>query len=142
MKSEIEPVKPQARLSFKHKILVIDDEPDVLDLISLKFGEAGYHVLTANSGAEGVEIARFERPDVIILDLMMPEMSGLDVCRALKRNPSTAHIAIIMLTAKKSEIDRVVGLELGADDYVPKPFDLRELKLRVQAALRRRDKTT
>jgi DNA-binding response OmpR family regulator len=119
------------------KILAVDDDPDVLDLISLKLEEAGFIVATATSGTVALEMAKADRPDLVILDLMMPEMSGLDVCRALKKDPHTAHVPIIMLTAKKSEIDRIVGFELGADDYMPKPFDLRELRLRVQAVLRR-----
>ena len=123
-----------------HTILAIDDDSDVLDLITLKLGEAGFRVVTASSGAEGLPMVARELPDLIILDVMMPEMSGFDVCRSLKRNPFSKDIPIILLTAKKSEIDRIVGLELEADDYIPKPFDLRELKLRVEAALRRRRK--
>jgi DNA-binding response OmpR family regulator len=126
--------------SSSHKILAVDDDPDVLDLISLKLGAAGFTVVTSTSGVEALAMVRREMPDLIILDIMMPEVSGLDVCRQLKRNAFTRDIPVIMLTAKKSEIDRIVGLELDADDYIPKPFDLRELKLRVEAALRRRKK--
>lgn len=119
------------------KILIIDDEPDVLDLVALNLKSAGMSVLTASDGASGLSKARTELPALIVLDLMLPEMSGMDVCKALKKENATAGIPILMLTAKSDEVDRIVGLELGADDYVSKPFSPRELVLRVQSILRR-----
>jgi two-component system phosphate regulon response regulator PhoB len=101
----------------------------------LKVG--GFDVLEAQNGAEGLAIAKAELPSVVILDLMMPEMSGMEVCRALRRNPATSRIPILMLTAKSTEGDKVAGLEVGADDYVTKPFSPRELLLRVRAVARR-----
>lgn len=119
------------------KILVIDDEPDVVDIISMNLKSSGFEVLTATSGLQGLQRAKAEMPALIILDLMLPEMSGLEVCKALKKETSTSAIPIIMLTAKSEEVDRIVGLELGADDYVPKPFSPRELMLRVKSVVRR-----
>ncbi|HEY8899935.1 MAG TPA: response regulator transcription factor [Chthoniobacterales bacterium] len=118
-------------------VLIVDDEQDVVDLLRYNLNRAGFSVSIASDGLKGLEKARSERPDIIILDLMMPEMSGEKVCRALKEDASTAGIPIIMLTAKDQPGDRIVGFELGADDYVPKPFSPRELVLRVQALLRR-----
>src|SRR6476469_4021402 len=119
------------------KILIIEDETDVADLLTLNLRKAGYRVSTAADGAAGLQKARDNRPDFIILDLMLPKMSGLEVCRILKGDVATSHIPILMLTAKAEEIDRIVGLEFGADDYVTKPFSPRELVLRVGAILRR-----
>lgn len=119
------------------KILLIDDEPDVLDILAMNLKSAGFSVLTADNGGSGLNKARAEVPALIVLDLMMPQMSGLEVCKALKKDTATAKIPIIMLTAKSDEVDRIVGLELGADDYVPKPFSPRELILRIQSVLRR-----
>jgi DNA-binding response OmpR family regulator len=118
-------------------VLVVEDEQDVVDLLRYNLNRAGFTVLIAGDGVKGLEVARRERPDIIILDLMMPEMSGEKVCKALKNDPETVNIPIIMLTAKGETNDRVAGLELGADDYVTKPFSPRELVLRVQALLRR-----
>ena len=121
------------------KILIIEDEPDVIDLLTLQFKKAGeFSVATATDGASGVRKAREESPALIILDLMLPNMPGLEVCKILKSDPATRDIPIIMLTAKAEEIDRIVGLEFGADDYVTKPFSPREILLRVQAIIRRR----
>jgi CheY-like chemotaxis protein len=106
----------------KAKVLVVDDEPDVLDLVSYNLGQAGFLVETAADGADGLRKARSVSPDLILLDLMLPEMDGLEVCKLLRRDPKTNTIPIIMLTARAGEIDRIVGLELGATDYVPKPF--------------------
>ena len=103
------------------QILVVDDEPDVLDLVSYNLGQAGFAVETAADGAEGLRKARSAAPDLILLDLMLPEMDGLEVCKLLRRDPKTSAIPIIMLTARAGEIDRIIGLELGATDYVPKP---------------------
>src|SRR5437899_11515698 len=122
------------------KILIIEDESDVADLLTLNLRKAGFRVSTAADGASGLQKARDERPDFIVLDLMLPKMSGLEVCRILKGDVATAHIPILMLTAKAEEIDRIVGLEFGADDYVTKPFSPREVMLRIRAILRRGEK--
>src|SRR5256714_10499541 len=119
------------------KILVVEDESDVADLLTLNLRKAGFNVSTAADGASGLQKARGDKPDFIILDLMLPKMPGLEVCRALKSDPATRHIPIMMLTAKAEEIDRIVGLEFGADDYVTKPFSPREVMLRIKAILRR-----
>src|SRR5204862_1286438 len=105
---------------------------------AFKLKEAGYTPLTAPDGLRAVEIVRDERPALVVLDLMMPEMDGLEVCKILRRDPATASIPIIMLTAKAAEMDRIVGLELGADDYLTKPFSPRELILRIKRILQRR----
>ncbi|MHB8522766.1 MAG: response regulator [Limisphaerales bacterium] len=123
---------------MKPKILVIDDEPDAVELIEFNLKAAGYRTASAADGAEALRQARSLLPDLILLDLMLPEIDGLEVCKLLRRDPATAAIPIIMLTAKAAEIDRVLGLELGADDYVTKPFSPRELLLRVKNLLRRR----
>lgn len=119
------------------RILVADDEPDVLNLVTLNLKGAGFTVLQAEDGNEALKQARDALPALIVLDLMLPELSGLEVCKVLKKDPQTAQIPIVMLTAKAEEIDRIVGLELGADDYITKPFSPRELILRVQSVLRR-----
>ena len=119
------------------KVLIVDDEPDALELIDYNLKGAGYHVFTAGNGARAVELAQRHLPDLIILDLMLPEIDGVEVCKILRRNSETQDIPIIMLTAKADEIDRVIGLEVGADDYVTKPFSPRELTLRVKNILRR-----
>jgi two-component system phosphate regulon response regulator PhoB len=119
-------------------ILIIEDEKDVVDLLTLNLRKAGgFIVSTAADGAAGLTKAREENPALIILDLMLPKMSGLEVCKILKTDLATRHIPIMMLTARAEEIDRIVGLELGADDYVVKPFSPREVVLRIQAILRR-----
>ena len=121
-----------------NKILIIEDEPDVVDMLTLALRKAGGFVLTtAADGASGLRRAREELPALIILDLMLPKMPGLEVCKVLKSDPATRHIPIIMLTAKAEEIDRIVGLEVGADDYVTKPFSPREIVLRMKAIMRR-----
>jgi phosphate regulon transcriptional regulator PhoB len=120
------------------KILIVEDEPDVVDLLILQLRKAGgFSIATAHDGAEGLKKARTESPALIVLDLMLPRMSGLEVCRILKADPLTRNIPIIMLTAKAEEIDRIVGLEFSADDYVTKPFSPREMLLRIKAILRR-----
>ncbi len=119
------------------KVLVADDEPDVLTLVCNALKAAGFTPLRAADGAGALELARTELPALIVLDLMLPGMSGLDVCKALKMEPSTKAIPIVMLTAKADEVDRILGFELGADDYITKPFSPRELVLRVQSVLRR-----
>jgi two-component system phosphate regulon response regulator PhoB len=119
------------------RILIIEDEQDVIDLLTLNLRKAGFILSTATDGAAGLRKAREESPVLIILDLMLPKMPGLEICRALKTDIATRQIPVIMLTAKAEEIDRIVGLEFGADDYVTKPFSPRELVLRVNAILRR-----
>ncbi|MEO8440514.1 MAG: response regulator [Spartobacteria bacterium] len=120
------------------KILIVEDEPDVVDLLTMQLRKAGgFFILSAEDGAEGLKKARSESPALIVLDLMLPRMSGLEVCKVLKTDTATRHIPIIMLTAKAEEVDRIVGLEFGADDYVTKPFSPREMILRIQAILRR-----
>ena len=119
------------------KILLIEDEKNISKVVSYNLEREGYQVLTARDGEEGLEKARKEAPDLLLLDLMLPKVDGLEVCRRLKADPKTASLPIIMLTAKTQEADRVVGLEMGADDYVPKPFSPRELIARVKAVLRR-----
>lgn len=118
-------------------ILVIDDEPDVIDMLTLSLSKAGLKVRSATDGVAGLTKARQEQPALIVLDLMMPKMPGIEVCKLLKADPLTRAIPVIMLTAKAEEIDRVLGLEVGADDYVTKPFSPRELSLRITAVLRR-----
>jgi two-component system phosphate regulon response regulator PhoB len=120
-------------------ILVVEDEEDIVDLIEYHLKQFGYSVITALDGPSGLELARKKRPGLVILDLMLPGMDGKDVCRALKSNALTQSIPILMLTAKTEEVDRVIGFELGADDYVTKPFSPRELVLRVKAILRRKE---
>ena len=122
---------------MKSKILVVDDEPDALELIEFNLNAAGFQVLTAADGQEALRKAKSASLDLIVLDLMLPEVDGLEVCKILRRDTTTSAIPIIMLTAKAGEIDRVLGLELGADDYVTKPFSPRELALRVKGLLRR-----
>jgi two-component system alkaline phosphatase synthesis response regulator PhoP len=124
------------------KILVVDDEAVLVETIAYNLEQAGYAVVTAADGASALEAAQREKPDLIILDLMLPEMDGLEVCRQLRRESNTSTTPIMMLTAKGEEIDKVVGLEVGADDYVTKPFGRRELLARVRALLRRTDYAT
>ena len=119
------------------KILIIEDEGDVADLLALNLRNAGYRVSMAVDGATGLQKARDDRPDFIILDLRLPKMSGLEVCKIVKRDTATAQIPILMLTAKAKEIDRITGFEFGADDYVTKPFSPREIVLRIRAIVRR-----
>jgi DNA-binding response OmpR family regulator len=121
------------------KILVVDDEPVLVETMAYNLEQAGYQVTTAADGASALEAARRETPDLVILDIMLPEMDGLEVCRQLRRENNTVTTPIMMLTAKGDEIDKVVGLEVGADDYVTKPFGRRELLARVRALLRRAD---
>ncbi len=118
-------------------ILLVEDERDLLELLKYNFDREGYHVLTAETGEDGLKMVRQQSPDLILLDLMLPSMDGLEVCRSLKGRPETATIPVIMLTAKGEEADVVRGLELGADDYVTKPFSPRILMARIRAVLRR-----
>ena len=122
---------------MKSKILVVDDEPDALEVLGFKLKEAGYAPIFAKDGNRAIALARDERPALIVLDLMMPVVDGLETCKILRRDAATAMIPIIMLTARAAEMDRVLGLELGADDYVTKPFSPRELVLRIKKLLAR-----
>jgi len=121
----------------KPKILVVDDEPEAVELLEFNLKQAGYAVTTAGDGAEALKKARTQSPDLIVLDVMLPEMDGFEICKSLRLDSTTAKIPIIMLTAKAAEIDRVLGLELGADDYLTKPFSPRELLLRIKKILAR-----
>jgi two-component system, OmpR family, phosphate regulon response regulator PhoB len=121
-----------------NRILIVEDEIDLARTLEYSLNKDGYDTICAATGKEALEQARQEPiPDLVLLDLMLPDMSGLEVCRQIRSNPATANVSILILTAKGEEIDRVVGFELGADDYVVKPFSIRELKLRIGAILRR-----
>ncbi len=118
-------------------MLIVEDEPDLVRVLQYNLQNAGFEVRTATRAGEGLRMALAEPPDLVLLDLMLPDGSGTDVCRALKTDPTTKHVPVIIVTARGEEIDRVVGFELGADDYVVKPFSVRELMLRVRAILQR-----
>jgi two-component system, OmpR family, phosphate regulon response regulator PhoB len=119
------------------RILVVEDEQDLQQVLDYNLRQAGHEVTVAKLGNDGLKLAREQRPDLVLLDLMLPDVSGTEVCKQLKEHPATRRTPVIMLTARGEEIDRVVGFELGADDYVVKPFSVRELLLRIQAILRR-----
>jgi len=119
------------------RILVVEDEQDLQQVLEYNLRQAGHEVTVTKLGNDGVRLAREQRPDLVLLDLMLPDVSGTEVCKQLKEHPTTRTTPVIMLTARGEEIDRVVGFELGADDYVVKPFSVRELLLRIQAILRR-----
>lgn len=121
----------------KAKILVVEDETDILELVSYNLEKAGYTVIRSKTGENGIQIARTQLPDLIVLDLMLPGIDGLEVCQKLKSEPSTSSIPILMLTAKNEDNDIVAGLEAGADDYLPKPFSPKILLVRIKALLRR-----
>jgi two-component system, OmpR family, alkaline phosphatase synthesis response regulator PhoP len=121
----------------KGTILVIDDEKDLLELVRYNLEKEQFDAISATDGQTGLDIATRHRPDLIVLDLMMPGMDGLEVCRRLRNEPKTSRIPVIMLTARATEADRIVGLEMGSDDYLTKPFSPRELVARVKAVLRR-----
>jgi two-component system alkaline phosphatase synthesis response regulator PhoP len=122
------------------KILVVDDEPFIVELVKFNLESAGYEVITASDGHEALKLIEKEHPDLIILDIMLPGIDGMEICRALRFKRETRDIPVILLTAKTGEIDKVLGLEMGADDYITKPFSPRELVARVRAVLRRTDK--
>lgn len=124
------------------KVLVVDDEVHIVELIKFNLESNGYEVVTAYDGEEAIEKAEVEKPNLIILDLMLPKLDGIEVCRRLRRNQKTAQISIIMLTAKSDESDKIVGLEIGADDYMTKPFSIKELIARTKAVLRRNSPVT
>jgi two-component system phosphate regulon response regulator PhoB len=119
------------------RILIVEDEPDLQQVLEYNLKQAGHDVMVTKLGREGLRLAKELKPDVVLLDLMLPDIPGTDVCKQLKESPATRGCNVIMLTARGEEIDRVVGFELGADDYVTKPFSVRELLLRIQAILRR-----
>lgn len=119
------------------KILVVDDETNILELIKFNLEKDGHQVITTTSGEEGLRLAKIEQPDLIILDVMLPEPDGLEVCRRLRSDQVTSMVPVLMVSARDDTLDRVMGLEMGADDYIPKPFSPRELSARVKAALRR-----
>src|SRR5438034_1234835 len=120
-------------------ILIVEDDRDGVHLHTFNLRKAGFTISTTTDGAAGLQKARAEKPAFIILDLMLPKMPGLEICKILKSDPATRQIPIMMLTAKAEEIDRIVGLEFGADDYVTKPFSPREVVLRIRAIMRRSD---
>ena len=122
---------------MKEKILIVDDEKDIVKMLDYNLKKEGFRTLSASDGEDALDMAIRERPALIILDLMLPGMDGLEVCKTLRKESKTTHIPIIMLTARTQETDKIVGLELGADDYVTKPFSPRELIARVKAILRR-----
>ena len=123
---------------MRQTILVVDDEPDIVEIIQYNLEKSDFDVIVAADGPAALEKVRDETPDLIVLDLMLPGLEGTDVCRILKQDERTRSIPILMLTAKSEEIDRIIGLELGADDYVVKPFSPREIALRIRNILRRR----
>lgn len=121
----------------KDKVLIIDDEEHIVELIKYNLESNGFDTVEAYNGKDGIRLAKAEKPSLILLDLMLPIMDGLDVCKNLRRDEDTRSIPVIMLTAKSEEIDKILGLELGADDYITKPFSVRELVARIKAVLRR-----
>ncbi|HEX5758472.1 MAG TPA: response regulator [Thermoanaerobaculia bacterium] len=123
---------------LRDRILLIEDEPDIAEVLQYNLEKEGFAVETAGRGEQGLAAIRRDPPDLVLLDLMLPGVDGLEIARALKRDQATARVPIVMLTARGEEVDRIVGLELGADDYIIKPFSPREVVLRVKAVLRRR----
>ena len=124
------------------KILIVEDEANIRQLVRYNLEKEGFQVMEAADGLQGLRTAQKEKPDLVLLDLMLPGMDGLEVCRTLKGTPATSALPIIMLTAKAEEVDKIIGLELGADDYMTKPFSPRELTARIKAVLRRSQKET
>lgn len=122
------------------RILIVEDEPNILELVAYNLEKEGWNVLKATTGDQGWNAIQNDRPDLVLLDLMLPGMDGMEVCRRTRENQATRGIPIIMLTAKSEEVDRVLGLETGADDYVTKPFSPRELVARIRAVLRRAER--
>ncbi|HEY5524869.1 MAG TPA: response regulator transcription factor [Clostridium sp.] len=121
----------------EEKVLIVDDEEHIVELLKFNLANAGYKVITANNGLDALKLTKENNPDLLLLDLMLPGMDGFDVCKEIKRNNESSNTSIIMLTAKGEELDKILGLELGADDYITKPFSIRELLARVKAVLRR-----
>jgi two-component system phosphate regulon response regulator PhoB len=125
------------RFMARERILVIEDEPDIAEVLQYNLEKEGFEVETARRGDTGFDAVRRDSPDLVLLDLLLPGIDGLELTRMLKRDPTTSRLPIVMLTARGEEVDRIVGLELGADDYISKPFSPREVVLRVKAVLRR-----
>ena len=123
------------------KILIVEDEPDIRDTLSYNFEKEGFEVLSSPNGKSALKLLESNEPNIVILDLMLPDMSGLDICRQIKNDKKLSDTSIIMLTAKSEEVDRIVGFELGADDYVTKPFSVRELILRVKVLIKKHTTT-
>lgn len=119
------------------KILIVDDEEHIVELIKFNLEANGYKTITASNGLEALELAKNEKPDLVLLDIMLPGLNGNDVCKEIRKDTEISTMPIIMITAKGEELDRILGLELGADDYVTKPFSVRELMARIKAVLRR-----
>ncbi|HEX9156735.1 MAG TPA: phosphate regulon transcriptional regulator PhoB [Syntrophales bacterium] len=119
------------------KILIVDDEKDIVDLVAYNLEKEGYETLKSLDGEKALQLVRTKTPDLVVLDLMLPGIQGLEVCKRIRKDPQTAAIPIIMLTAKGDEIDKILGLEVGADDYITKPFSVKELQARIKAVLRR-----
>ena len=119
------------------KILIVDDEPDIVELVSYNLAREGFSTVKAHDGEAALGKVRTEKPDLVILDLMLPGIGGLDICKKIRANPETSLLPIIMLTAKGDEVDKIIGLEIGADDYMTKPFSVKELIARVRTVLRR-----
>lgn len=126
----------------KQRICVIEDEDDIAELIRLTLEQARFETMLLRNGAQAIQKIKSFKPDLILLDLMLPDTDGLDICKSLKKDPVLSHIPVIMLTAKGTEMDRIVGFELGADDYIVKPFSTRELVLRIKAILSRTSSTS
>lgn len=122
---------------MKQQVLIVDDEPDLVRVLEFSLQQAGFETASASGGEEALAKVRQHVPDLVLLDLMLPDLPGTEVCRQLRQSPRTQHVPVIMLTARGDEVDRVVGFELGADDFVTKPFSVRELLLRIKAILRR-----
>jgi two-component system alkaline phosphatase synthesis response regulator PhoP len=120
------------------KIMIVDDEKDIVELVSYNLEKEGFKTVKAYDGEAALKMVKTQKPDLVILDLMLPKMNGLDVCREIRSNLETANLLIIMLTAKGDEVDKIIGLENGADDYITKPFSVKELIARVRSILRRR----
>ena len=131
--------KDTSKAPAREKILVVEDEEDILELISYNLNREGYRVSTATTGEEGLRLAMRDKPDLIVLDLMLPGIDGIEVCRRLKADPQVRYIPVVMVTAKGEEADVVTGLELGADDYLTKPFSPKVLVARLRAVIRRRE---
>jgi two-component system alkaline phosphatase synthesis response regulator PhoP len=126
-------------VALPQKVLVVEDEPDIRKLLHYNLAQEHFRVLEAEDGEQALKILKRDKPNLIILDLMLPGLSGLEICRTLREHPETARLPILMLTAKAGEADKVIGLEMGADDYLAKPFSPREMLARVRALLRRAD---
>lgn len=135
------PSAPTTAMSQHKHILIVDDERDLLELLQFNLGKAGYETSTASNGRQALEAIAHRAPDLILLDVMLPELSGTEVAGRVRSNPATAHIPIVMLTAKGEDVDQIVGLTVGADDYVTKPFSNKVLLARIEAVLRRAGKS-